>query len=227
LALFAFGDLANAQIAVTDVAAINQSAANQVQTIARLIQQVQQMEQQLAVAQQSLQSITGTRSSGQAILDSGVGRQSLPANFASTTAGLLTQGTAGGSAAAQSLYGQVRTSPCSGWQGAPNAVAACQAPVILMTSQSATVSQALQSAQARLVQLQGLADAANTTGDTKGAADLQARIAAEQAQLLAEKTMLDYAVQTQRAELQLAVRHQADLGTHIVTQAGRACYICP
>jgi type IV secretion system protein VirB5 len=227
LALLGAAREARAQIPVTDVAAISQSATNEAQTIARLVQQYQQMLQQFQVAQQSLRSITGLRTAGQALLQNGAVRQSLPANYAAMMTTLLSQGVGGGGPAAQGIYNQVRTSPCSGWQGSPNSVAACQAPVMLAAEHSGTVSQALQAAQTRASQLQGLASAADTSGDTKGAADLQARIASEETQLMAEKTMLDYAVWVQQAELQLAIAHQADLGVHIATQSGRSCYSCP
>jgi type IV secretion system protein VirB5 len=216
-----------AQIPVTDIAAITQSATNQAQTIARLIQQYQQMVQQLQVAQQTLNSLSGFRNAGQALIENGVGRQALPANYAANLAGLLTQGASAASPIAQRIFGQIKTTPCSGWGGSPNVTAACQAPVILSASLSETTTQALQSAQARVAQLQGLASKADTTTDTKASADLQARIASEEAQLLAEKTMLDYAIQVQQAEAQLAVQHQEDLGLRIATQQGRSCYSCP
>lgn len=224
--LAGFAMEARAQMPVTDVASINQSVVNELQTVTRFAQEIEQIKQQLVVAKQTLDSFNGFRGVGQ-LLENGAGRQSLPANFGSATSSLLVNGYAGGTSAAQAAYSQVKTTPCTRWQGDPNSLGACQAPVMLDASLSVNAREALTNAQTRTDVLKDLTLQADSTTDSKSSADLQGRIAAEQTQLQAEKTMLDAAAQVQEAELRLAVVHQADLGIQIVTQAGRTCYTCP
>ncbi|MGA2553058.1 MAG: type IV secretion system protein [Burkholderiaceae bacterium] len=227
LGLMGVPPVAHAQILVTDVAAITQSAANQAQTIAQLIQQYQQLIAQFQVAEAQLASIQGYRASGAALLNNGAARQSLPAAYAALLSSILTQGSSGGSAAAQVIYNQVKSVPCTDYTGSPNALSTCQAPAMLSASLASNVTSELTTAQQRVAQLSGLSQQVDATADAKASADLQARIASEATTLAAEKTMLDYALELQRAEMDLAMKHSADIGLQLATQRGRSCYVCP
>ena len=218
---------ASAQTAVLDITAIQQSIANQAQNTAHLVQQYQQAVQQYQAAQLTLQSIQGFRAAGQALLNVSPARQALSTDFATSMANILANGQGGGSPVSAAIYAQTRGTPCSSWQGNASSGAACQAPLMLTAAMSQTVNQTFANAQLRVAQLTNLSAQVDSANDAKASLDLQARIAAEQTQLLAEKAVLDNAIAVQQTQMQLAVQHQSDLGVQMVLQNGRRCYSCP
>jgi hypothetical protein len=219
--------IGHAQVAVIDINAIQQGVQNEAQTIARLTQQTQQIVQQLQAARQTLQSVTGLRATGAALLETNPARLSLPGDFAQSLPQIATLGTSGGNPGLRGIYAGIRQSPCTSWSGSAGLQAGCEAVGMLAAVSTQTLSSSLASSQARLAQLANLSQQVASSTDAKGSLDLQARIAAEQTQLLAERTVLDQALQLAQNQLRLSILHQSDLGAQLTLQQGRSCYICP
>jgi type IV secretion system protein VirB5 len=177
---------AHAQWAVVDVGAI----AKLVQQITVMQQQLQTAENQFNQAQQQFQSMTGGR--GMEQLLSNTVRNYLPSDWQTLQTTLV-----GLDAAEQ---GNAVLSPAMVAQlSAPEqqqlANARRNAAVLQVASQ-----QALQVTSDRFASLQQLINAIPTATDQKGILDLQARIAAEQAMLQNEQTKLMLIYQATQAD---------------------------
>ena len=171
---------AHAQWAVIDVASINQL----IQEVSVLRQALTTAEQQLSQARSEYAAMTGARGMNQLL--SGENRNYLPTDWAQLQ-GVL-QGSSG---AYGSLASSVQT------QIAANAVLTPQQVATLSVTEQAQLEadrsstallqamtqQALATTSARFTSLQQLIAAMPQATDQKGALDLQARIAAEEAML--------------------------------------------
>lgn len=217
LALGALGAVrpAQAQWAVIDVSAIQQ-----------LLQQYEVLEQQLATlhseltqAQQQYAALTGQR--GMQELLSGVNRNYLPTSWSDLAAVMDgTSGTYGPLAASvQALVASnaVLTSADLA-RLSPEELAQLNSARQLAALQEGITRAALDTTSNRFASLQQLINAIPTATDAKGALDLQARIAAEQAMLTNEATKVQVLQQTMDAE-QAALDQErreeaiADIGT--------------
>jgi type IV secretion system protein VirB5 len=206
---------AAAQWAVIDVSSIQQ-----------LIQQYEVLEQQLATlrsqltqAQQQYAALTGQR--GMQQLLSGVNRNYLPESWTDLAA--VMQGNSGtyGSLAA-SVQGLVTSNAVLGSQDltrlSPTELTQLTTERQLAALQQGITRSALDTTSNRFTSLQQLINAIPTATDTKGALDLEARIAAEQAMLSNEATKLEVLEQTVEAQ-QAALDQQrseqaiADIGS--------------
>jgi type IV secretion system protein VirB5 len=188
---------AQAQFAVIDVA-----------SIAQLIQEVQQLEQQVATAKSQLTqaqseyaAITGNR--GMQNLLSGTNRNYLPTDWAQ-----LAQVMTGRSTSYPALATSVSSLVTSNAVLTPAQVAtlspaeqtqlaaARQNPALL----AATSRAALENSSGRFASLQPLISTIGTASDEKASLDLTARITAEQAMLQNESTKLQMLYQVAQAQ---------------------------
>jgi type IV secretion system protein VirB5 len=206
LALLALGGLtpAHAQFAVIDVASI----AQLVQQMQELEQQVQTARSQLSQAQAEYAAMTGTR--GMQQLLSGTNRNYLPTGWAQIS---QTLGGSGGAYPGLStdLNALIRGNSIL----TPNQVSvftpiqqgqllAARQPPALMQALSRS---ALANASERFASLDQLIGAIGSAADQKGALDLTARIAAEEAMLQNENTKLQGLYQVAQSQ-ELARRQQ-------------------
>jgi type IV secretion system protein VirB5 len=176
-----------AQWAVVDVGAITQL----IQEVSTLERQLETAQSHLAQAQQQYQSMTGGR--GMERLLSGTVRNYLPPDWQGligTLNGL--QGSYGvlaaqlnSTLAANAILTPDQVARLSSQEREQLQSARNSAALLQVTSQ-----QALQSSSQRFTSLQQLIDAIPAAADEKGALDLQARIAAEQAMLQNEQTKI-------------------------------------
>jgi type IV secretion system protein VirB5 len=193
----AMAPIARAQWAVIDVGAIVQ-----------LVQEVQEMEQQVAVARnqllqakQVLQSMTGDR--GMENLLSGTTRNYLPSNWAQVSAALQTSG--GGY---PGLSTDVQSAISINAVLSPQRLAAMppaeqqqiQAERLWVAVQQALSREALANTSSRFASIQSLIAAIPSAADQKGILDLQARISAELGMLQNEQTKLQVLYQTTQAQ---------------------------
>jgi type IV secretion system protein VirB5 len=217
LVLFTFGAArpAAAQWAVIDVSSIEQL----VQQYGVLEQQLAALRSQLTQAEQQYAALTGQR--GMQQLLSGVNRNYLPQSWTDLAA--VMQGTSGtyGSLDA-SVQGLVAGNAVLGSQAlaglSPAELAQLTTARQLIALQEGITRSALDTTSNRFTSLQQLINAIPTATDTKGALDLEARIAAEQAMLANEATKLEVLRQTLEAQ-QAALDQQrseqaiADIGS--------------
>jgi type IV secretion system protein VirB5 len=209
LAVCALTPAARAQWAVVDVGAI-----------ARLVQQVQLMEQELQTAQndlnqarQAYQSMTGSR--GMQTLLSGTVRNYLPASWPQVQAAI--NGTSGAYAA---LSAGIQTNITANAVLSNATIAAMPPPqqtLIQSQRQDAALLQALtqvalSTTSNRFSAIQTLINTIGGATDPKGILDLQARISAEQGMLQTDQSKLQtlyQAVQAQQLALETRAREQA------------------
>jgi type IV secretion system protein VirB5 len=200
---------AHAQFAVIDVASFGQ-LVNEVQ---QLEQQVATARSQLAQAQTEYAAITGGR--GMQLLLSGTVRNYLPTNWTD-----LSQVVSGSSASFPALTGQVTALLTANAVLTPAQVAslsATQKAQIASARQSPALLQALArtalvNSSDRFASLQQLISAIGGASDQKASLDLNARIAAEEAMLHNEQTklqMLSQVAQSQEWARVQALREQA------------------
>jgi type IV secretion system protein VirB5 len=200
---------AHAQFAVIDVASIVQL----IQEVQELEQQVQTAQSQLAQAQSEYAALTGTR--GMQQLLSGIARNYLPTDWAQLAQAL--NGSAAGYPALASSLQSLISSNAVLTASQIGALSSTQQAQLLSARQSPALLQALSrtalsNSSDRFASLQQLISAIGSATDPKGALDLSARIAAEQAMLQNEQTKLQglYQVaQSQELARQQHVREQA------------------
>jgi type IV secretion system protein VirB5 len=205
-ASLAVAPAARAQWAVIDVPAIVQ-----------LVQEVQTMQQQLAIArnelqstQQALQAITGNR--GMAGLLGGTNRNYLPANWTQLTSALQGSGAGGytglstdvqSAMAANAVLSPQRLATLS-----PADQQQIQASRQWSAMQQALAHEALANSSNRFAAIQSLIAAISTAADQKAILDLQARISAELGMLQNEQTKNQVLYQATQAQ-ESVMRQQA------------------
>lgn len=188
---------AQAQWAVIDVNAIVQLAKE----VATLQQQLTTAQAELSEARTTYQAMTGDR--GMERLLEGTPRNYLPTDWADLQQVLEGSSSAYGALASNTQGLITANAVLSGQQIA--ALSPTERAEVLADREHAALLQAvtrdaLSTASARFSDLQQLINAIPAATDQKGALDLQARIAAEQAMLENETIKLDVLYQTQAAE---------------------------
>jgi len=197
-----------AQMAVVDVPATIQ-LVQEVQTAAR---QLTTLESQLQQAEQTLQSMSGTR--GMQQLLSGMNRNYLPGTWSQLNgAGVGASGTYGGLAGnIQSLMaGNARLSNQQVAALSPANQQQIAAARQWTATQQAVSQTALASASNRFASLQTLINAIPSTVDQKGILELQARIVAELAMVQNEQIKLQVMTQAIQAQQAAAEQQQREL----------------
>jgi len=186
---------ARAQFAVIDVGAITQ-----------LILQVQQLQQALQVAQQTLgqaqqayAAITGGR--GMELLLNGVIRNYLPANWNQ----LLSGAGALGADVAATLARNAILTPDITANFSPAETAALQARRSAVALNEALARQELVNVSSRFASIQTLINAIPAATDEKAVLDLQARIQAEQGMLENENSKLHVLYEAAQSQEQTAL----------------------
>jgi type IV secretion system protein VirB5 len=178
-----------AQIPVTDVANIAQSAVDQAANIAQYIQQVATLKSQLTQQEQQYSALTGSRNLGDIFNDPKY-RQYLPADWQKVYDSVKNGGYSGLTGTAQSIYSKNHIyDACQSMQD-PDQNAACQAAAVKPSIDQGNAQDAYQAATDRLDQIDQLTQQINTTQDPKAIAELQGRIATEQAAIQNEQTKL-------------------------------------
>lgn len=178
-----------AQIPVTDIAQNTQTALNQVANIAQYIAQVEQLKIQVQQQMEQYKALTGSRNLGDIFNDPKY-RQYLPADWQKVYDSVRTGGYAGLTGTAQSIYDKNRVyDACQSMQD-PNQQSACQAAAVKPSIDQGMAMDAYTTATSRLDQIEQLSKQINATDDPKAIAELQGRIATEQAAINNEQTKL-------------------------------------
>lgn len=188
-----------AQIPVTITTSIPDTL-NQIQTMAQWAKQYTQMVGQINQMKQQYDALTGNRGLGQ-IMNNPALRGYLPDQWAG-------------------IYDKVRGGTLLGISSAANtiftsesfdsaAVGGRKRQLDVMAANKAMTMQAYDATLARVNNINALMAKADTTMDTKAAADLQNRMASENAMIQNEQIRLNLLAQLQVAETQLANEQRA------------------
>lgn len=209
--LFAFSALgsnaAHAGIPVIDVAALAQ-AIQQVmawgQQYQQMAQQYQQLTQQFQQLQQTHNSLNGIRNLGD-VMNNPALKGMVPSDVATVYTSINQAGSGSLSGVAQGIRTASKLYNCEDRAGADKTN--CEAILSMNAQSQAYEKNALQIATERVNQIQSLQGMINSTTDPKAIAELQARIAAEQAQIQNDANRL--AVMKAMADTQMQAAEQA------------------
>lgn len=196
-----------AQIPVTDATAIERAWAGHVEQITKWADQLNAMKQQYDQLQRQYDSITGSRGMGE--LMSNATRQFLPDDFTQSYQKLVSLGQGGASSEARQIYDAIKQMGCTNYQDL-QARRSCEAQAYAEPENAAYIGDALSFAQERAQQLQQLLSQVNVASDMKAVADLGNRIAAEQAMLQNEQTLVNLALAQRQSQLVLVAQAKAE-----------------
>jgi type IV secretion system protein VirB5 len=168
---------------------------NQAKTMVEWGKQYQNMIDQIKQMKYQYEAITGTRNLGQ-ILNNPALRTYLPDQWANIYDQVRNGQLQGLSTKATSIYS------AEGFD--PHATGGRKRQLEILAANKAMAMQAYDATLQRVQNINALMQQADATNDMKAAADLQNRMAAENASIQNEQVRLNLAMQLQQAELQLA-----------------------
>jgi type IV secretion system protein VirB5 len=179
-----------AQIPVTDGASIATNILNQAETIAQWTSQYQQMINQINQMEKEYASLTGKRNLG-AIFNDPQFRQYLPSDWQSVYDQIQQGGYSGLTGDAQTIFDENKISDarCRSFASEQQRII-CEAGSAKPSQDLAFEKNAYEKSKARLNQIDSLMNQINQTSDPKAIAELDARIATEQAAIQNEQTKL-------------------------------------
>lgn len=204
-----------AQIPVTDSASIAKSVEQQIETMAKWKTQYDQMVSQIDQLKQQYAAVTGTRGMGHLFNDPQL-RDYLPQDWQGVYDAVKSGGYAGLSGRAESVYSQNKAyDTCAGFADSQERTH-CEARAVKGAQDKAFALDAYDAAKSRLRQIDRLMAQINKTQDPKAIAELQGRIAAEQAMIQNEQTKLQMYQMVAAAEDRLQQQRQREISARIV-----------
>jgi len=186
------------------------STLNQIQTMAQWANQYQQMVSQLTQMEKQFNSLNGNRGLGQYMNNPAL-RDYLPADWQKVYDSVRAGGYAGLSGSGKAVYDANKIYDACTYITDDAQRGACQARAMKPSQDKAFASDAYQAAKARIDQIDGLMAKINDTQDPKAIAELQARIAAEQANIQNEQTKLQLYAMMAAAEDKVQAQRQREL----------------
>ncbi len=201
---------ASAQIPVTDVASITTQVTNQIETIAKWKMQYDQMVGQINQMKQQYESLTGSRGLGNILNDPAL-RDYLPNDWQGVYDAVKTGGYAGLSGRASSIYSQSKVFDSCAHLTVSDQKMLCEARAVKASQDQAFALDAYDKAKSRLSQIDSLMSKINDTSDPKAIAELQGRIAAEQAMIQNEQTKLQLYAMVAQAEDKIQQQQQREM----------------
>lgn len=181
--------LSNAQIPVTDVASIQQQVSSQIETIAKWQSQYEQMTTRIDQAKQQYESITGSRGLGEVFNDPSM-RDYLPAEWQSVYDSVKRGGYSGLSGKSAQIYNQNKVFDSCERLRDESQKRVCESRAVKSSQDQALALESFDKAKDRINQIDRLMRKINDTTDPKSIAELQSRIAIEQANIQNEQTKL-------------------------------------
>ncbi|MEN5253480.1 P-type DNA transfer protein VirB5 [Alcaligenes aquatilis] len=204
-----------AQIPVTDGAAIKTSVQQQVETMAKWKLQYDQMVSQIDQMKQEYQSITGVRGLGD-VLNNPALRDYLPDDWQGVYDSVKSGGYAGLSGRAGQVYNDNKIyDTCVNHTNEQSRIS-CEAQAVKGAQDKAFALDAYDKAKERLGQIDSLMQEINRTQDPKSIAELQGRIAAEQALIQNEQTKLQMYSMVASAEDRLQQQRQREINAKVL-----------
>lgn len=206
---------ARAQIPVTDGASIGQQIAAQVETIAKWKMQYDQMISQIDQSKQQFDSMNGSRGMGNIMNDPAL-RDYLPGNWQGVYDNVKTGGYSGLSGTGKTVYDANKIYDLCAKLLPANERTACEAQAVKGAQDKGFALDAYSAAKNRITQIDQLMGKINQTQDPKAIAELQGRIAAEQANIQNEQTKLQMYSMVAAAEDRLQQQRQREINAQVV-----------
>lgn len=192
-----------AQVPVTDGAAIAQQAASHVETIANMVNQIDQAKQQFG-------SMTGSRNLG-TIMNNPALRDYLPADWQGVYDSVRNGGYGGLSGRGASVYNASKIFDSCVYMTVADQRTACEARAVKASQDKGFALDAYDAAKSRIYQIDQLMNEINETADPKAIAELQGRLAAEQANIQNEQTKLQLYEMVAAAEEKVQAQRQREI----------------
>ena len=199
-----------AQIPVTDGASIGQQIAAQVETIAKWKMQYDQMVSQIEQAKQQYESLTGSRGLG-TIMNNPALRDYLPNDWQGVYDSVKSGGYNGLSGTAKGVYDANKIFDSCSRVSVGEQRTACEARAVKASQDKGFALDAYDKAKGRINQIDQLMAKINDTSDPKAIAELQGRIAAEQANIQNEQTKLQLYAMVAQAEEKVQAQRQREI----------------
>lgn len=208
-----------AQIPVTDVASIGTQVTNQIETIAKWKLQYDQMMGQIEQAKQQYESLTGSRGLGN-IMNNPAMRDYLPGDWQAVYDSVRNGGYSGLSGTGKSVYDANKIYDACGHLTIAQQRTSCEAQAVKGAQDKGFALDAYNAAKSRISQIDQLMAKINDTQDPKAIAELQGRIAAEQANIQNEQTKLQMYAMVAAAEDRVQQQRQAEINAKANARRG-------
>ncbi len=216
----AMAGTAQAQIPVTDGASIANNRMEHVENIAKYVEQIGQLKQQYEQMQQQYSALTGSRNLGEIFNDSAL-RDYLPSDWQKVYDSVRSGGYGGLSSSGKSIYDQNKVYDACASVTDSTQKSACEAAAVKPSQDKAFASDAFDSAEKRLGQIDSLMGQINQTPDPKAIAELQGRIATEQAAIANEQTKLQLYSMMAQAEDKIQQQRQHEINAKALSRRGQ------
>jgi type IV secretion system protein VirB5 len=204
-----------AQIPVTDGASIGQQIAAQAETIAKWKVQYDQMVSQIEQAKQQYESITGSRGLGTIMNDPAM-RDYLPGDWQAVYDSVKSGGYSGLTGTGKSVYNANKIyDACAHFTDSQQRTS-CEALAVKSAQDKGLALDAYEKAKSRINQIDKLMSKINDTSDSKAIAELQGRIAAEQANIQNEQTKLQMYQMVAAAEDRVQQQRQKEINAKVL-----------
>ncbi|ACB28248.1 P-type DNA transfer protein VirB5 [Methylobacterium radiotolerans] len=200
---------------IADVPAIT----NQIETMAKWKAQYDQMVSQIDQMKQQYASITGSRGMGQ-IMNNPALRDYLPSDWQKVYDSVRTGGYNGLSGSAAAIYDNNKVFDACGRLPAGTQRTACEAAAVKPAQDKAFAGDAYAAAKSRLDQINSLMGQINQTKDPKAIAELQGRIASEQAMIANEQTKLQLFQMMAQADEKLQEQRKREINAQQLARRG-------
>ncbi|WP_244136734.1 P-type DNA transfer protein VirB5 [Burkholderia vietnamiensis] len=187
--------------------------------VAQMLLTVSNLQQQVQQLLTTYNALTGIRGFG-SLLSNPIVAQSLPANWQGIYTAIQQGGYAGLTDAAQTLRSASEIYNCENQAGIDQQI--CQRTLNKPFQDKALAEQAYQTELNELNQVQALVQQINQTQDPKGIAELQGRIAGEQAAIQQETTKLQLFKMMAETEDRLVTEQQHELDLQRSSSGQRA-----
>ncbi|MEJ2791000.1 MULTISPECIES: P-type DNA transfer protein VirB5 [unclassified Pseudoxanthomonas] len=225
LAIAYAGDATASGVPVIDTASIAQGQANQAESIAKAIEQIDQLKGQLAQMKRQYSAVTGSRALGEIANDPSF-KQYLPEQWKKVYDQVANGGYKGLSGHARAIReGSSLYDACSRHREAEKAL--CERAAAKGAIDKAFALDAYDKAASRWDQIAALMKSINRTTDPKAIAELQARIQTEQAALQNEQTKLDLYRLVADAESKLIEQQIVERNARVWNSKGRGIQVEP
>ncbi|MCC4621437.1 P-type DNA transfer protein VirB5 [Xanthomonas cassavae CFBP 4642] len=200
---------------IADVPAIT----NQIETMAKWKAQYDQMVSQINQMQKQYDAVTGPRGLGQ-IMNNPALRDYLPSDWQKVYDSVRTGGYNGLSGSAAAIYDANKVFDACGRMAAGAQRTACEAAAVKPAQDKAFAGEAYAAAKSRLDQINSLMGQINQTQDPKAIAELQGRIASEQAMIANEQTKLQLFQMMAQADEKLQEQRQREINAKLNARRG-------
>ncbi|WP_372371946.1 P-type DNA transfer protein VirB5 [Xanthomonas axonopodis] len=195
------------------------SVLNQIETMAKWKAQYDQMVSQIDQMKQQKEAMTGSRALGKIFNDPAL-RDYLPKDWQNVYDSVRKGGYDGLSGKAASVYTDNRVfDACKHILGEAHR-RACEAAAVKPAQDKAFASDAYDAAKSRLGQIDSLMSEINKTQDPKAIAELQGRIATEQAMIANEQTKLQLFSMMAQADEKLQQQRQHEINAQQLARRG-------